>query len=201
MKQLLNTGKLTQIGMLSAVAAVLMLFEFPLPFLAPSFYELDFSEVPVLIGCFSMGPLAGVFIEFVKILLNLVLNGTDTMFVGELANFVMGCALILPAGVIYQWKHTRKGALLGMVTGTLSLAAISFFVNVYLMIPTYVAALHIPMDGIIAAGAAIHANINSIVTLVLLAVVPFNLVKGVLVSTIVFLIYKKISPLLKTGGR
>ena len=98
----LNTKKLTQIGMLSAVSVVLMLIEFPLPFLAPGFYKLDLSEVPVLIGCFSMGPVAGVMIELIKVLLNLVINGTETACVGELANFVVGCAFILPAGLIYR---------------------------------------------------------------------------------------------------
>ena len=90
-----------QIGMLAAVAVILMLFEIPLPF-APSFYKIDFSEVPVLVGCFAMGPVAGALIELVKILLNFVLTGTSTAGVGEIANFVIGCALCVPAGIIYR---------------------------------------------------------------------------------------------------
>lgn len=197
----LNTKKLTQIGMLGAVSVVLMLIEFPLPFLAPGFYKLDFSEVPVLIGCFSMGPLAGAVIELIKVLLNLVINGTDTACVGELANFVIGCAFILPAGWIYKWKHTRKGALLGMVAGTLTLTIFGCFINAYVMLPTYAAAFHLPIDQLVAMGTAVNANIDSLFTFVALAVAPFNLIKGVLVSTIVFCTYKKISPILKMGGK
>ena len=109
---------LVQIGMLSAIAVVLMLFEIPLPF-APSFYEIDFSEVPVLVGCFVMGPVAGAAIEFVKILLNFLINGTVTAGVGELGNFLIGCAFCVPAGIIYRKNSSRKGAIIGMVTGTL----------------------------------------------------------------------------------
>ncbi len=197
----LNTTKLTQIGMLSAVSVVLMLIEFPLPFLAPGFYKLDFSEVPVLIGCFSMGPLAGAIIELIKILLNLVINGTDTACVGELANFVIGCAFILPAGWIYRWKHSRKGALLGMAAGTLTLTVLGCFINAYVMLPTYAAAFHLPIDQLIAMGTAVNANIDNLFSFVVLAVAPFNFIKGVLVSAIVFCIYKKISPILKMGGK
>ena len=104
-----NVRTMVQIAMLSAVATVLMLVEFPLPFIAPSFYELDFSEVPVLIGAFAMGPLAGAIIELIKILLNFVLNGTMTAGVGELANFLMGCAFVVPAGIIYKKSKCRRG--------------------------------------------------------------------------------------------
>ena len=93
-------------------------FEIPLPF-APAFYEIDFSEVPVLVGCFAMGPLAGAVIELIKIILNLAINGTMTAGVGEVANFLIGCSLVVPAGLIYRKMKTRKGAIIGMVTGTL----------------------------------------------------------------------------------
>ena len=97
---------MAQVGMLSAIAVVLMLFEIPLPF-APAFYEIDFSEVPVLVGCFAMGPAAGVAIEFLKILLNFAINGTATAGVGEIANFLIGCSLVVPAALIYKLK--RRG--------------------------------------------------------------------------------------------
>ena len=109
---------MAQVGMLSAIALVLMLFEIPLPF-APSFYEIEFSEVPVLVGCFAMGPLAGATIEFIKIILNFAVNGTMTAGVGEIANFLIGCAFVVPAGLIYKKKHNRTGAIVGMISGTL----------------------------------------------------------------------------------
>lgn len=189
---------LAQIGMLSAVAVVLMLFEIPLPF-APSFYEIDFSEVPVLIGCFAMGPMAGITIEFVKILLNLFLNGTITAGVGELGNFLIGCSLCIPASVIYRKVHSRRGALFGMIVGTLCMTGIGCIVNAYLLLPTYVKAMGLPMESIVGMGTAVNPKIQDLQTLVLYAVAPFNLLKGILVSIIVLLIYKKIRPLLKVG--
>ena len=107
MKTKLGTREIVTIGMLGAIAVVLMLFEIPLPF-APPFYEIDFSEVPVLVGCFALGPVAGVLIEFVKILLNLIINGSATAGVGELANFCIGCSFCIPAGIIYKRKKTKK---------------------------------------------------------------------------------------------
>ena len=192
----MTTKMITQIGMLGAIASVLMLFEFPIPFLAPGFYKMDLSEVPVLIGCFSMGPWAGLATELIKVLLNLVLNGTETAFVGEFANFAIGCAYILPAGFIYKKVHNRKGALLGMLAGTVIMAGMGGIINAYIMLPLYSATMF-PLDKIILAGTAVNANINSLFTFVMFAVVPFNLLKGVLVSIIVFCIYKKISPILK----
>lgn len=189
---------LAQIGMLSAVAVVLMLFEIPLPF-APSFYEIDFSEVPVLIGCFAMGPMAGIAIEFVKILLNLFLNGTITAGVGELGNFLIGCSLCIPASMIYRKVHSRRGALLGMIVGTLCMTGIGCIVNAYLLLPTYVKAMGLPMESIVGMGTAVNPKIQNLQTLVLYAVAPFNLLKGILVSIIVLLIYKKIRPLLKVS--
>jgi len=187
---------IAQIGMLGAIAVVLMLFEIPLPF-APSFYEIDFSEVPVLIGCFTMGPLAGVIIELVKIILNLCINGTVTAGVGELANFVIGCALVLPAAVIYKRKKTKKGAIIGLVTGTLFMTFAGCFINAYIMLPTYAKAFGMPIEALVEMGSAVNASITDLFTFVMFAVVPFNLLKGVLVSIIVLLIYKKISPILK----
>ena len=185
-----------KIGMLAAISVILMLFEIPLPF-APSFYEIDFSEVPVLIGAFAMGPVAGAAIELVKILLNLVITGTDTAGVGELANFIIGCSLCLPAAIIYKRKKTRKGAMIGMVTGTALMVVIGCLINAYVMLPAYSAAFNLPIDALVQMGTAINPNITNLNTFVIFAVAPFNLLKAVLVSLIVLLIYKKISPTFK----
>ncbi|MGN1376802.1 MAG: ECF transporter S component [Dorea sp.] len=190
---------MAQIGMLSAIAVVLMLFEIPLPF-APSFYEIDFSEVPVLVGSFAMGPLAGAAIEFVKILLNFAINGTTTAGVGEFANFLIGCAMVLPAAWIYKMNHTRKGAIIGMLTGTLFMAFAGCFLNAFVLLPTYAKAFGMPIDALVGMGTAVNSHITSLTTFVIFAVAPFNLLKGFLVSLIVFLIYKKISPILKMNA-
>lgn len=195
-KQKFGVRALVNIGMLSAIAIILMLFEIPLPF-APSFYEIDFSEVPVMVGCFAMGPFAGALIEFVKILLNFVFTGTDTAGVGEMANFIIGCSLCVPAGLIYRRKRSRTTALIGMVTGTVAMTVIGCAVNAYILLPTYATAFGMPIDALVEMGTAVNPNITNLATFVFFAVAPFNLLKGFLVSAIVFIIYKKISPIFR----
>ena len=193
-KQRIGIRTMVQVGMLSAIATVLMLFEIPLPF-APSFYEIDFSEVPVLIGCFTMGPLAGAAIEMVKILLNFLINGTVTAGVGEIANFLIGCALCVPAGLLY--KKQKKGALIGMAVGTGMMVIVGCVINAYVLLPVYAKAFQMPLDALIGMGTAVNPNITGLSTFVIFAVAPFNLLKGVLVSVIVLAIYKKISPIFR----
>ena len=198
MKQdnLLNIKNIAIIGMMSALAAVLMIFEFPLPFIAPPFYKLDLSEIPVLIGAFMLGPVAGVIIEMIKILLNLLMDSTTTAFVGEFANFTIGCALVIPASIIYRRHKSKKTAVIGMVVGSIFMAIAGIFINAYVMLPFFSQTV-MPMENIIAMGTAIHPAIDNVLTFCLLTVAPFNALKGVLVSIVTILIYKKISILLK----
>jgi len=191
--------KMVQIGVLSAIAVVLMLFEIPLPF-APAFYEIDFSEVPVMIGAFAMGPMAAIIIEFMKILLNFAINGTATAGVGEIANFLIGIAFVLPAALIYRREKSRRAATMGMAIGSLFMTVVGCVLNAYVLLPVYAKAFSMPIEGLVAMGTAVNKGIDSILTFVIFAVAPFNLLKGVLVSVIVFLIYKKISVILK-GNR
>ncbi len=183
-------------GMFSAIAAVLMYFEIPLPF-APVFYKLDFSEVPVLIGTFCFGPVAGALIEGLKILLKFVMKGTSTAGVGELANFAVGCAFVVPAGIVYKMMKSRKGALVGCIAGTVMMIVLGCLINAYVLLPFYANAFEMPIDDLVAMGTAVNPAITSLTTFVMLAVAPFNLLKGVLVSIITFLLYKRISRLVK----
>lgn len=132
--------------------------------------------------------------ELVKILLNFIINGTDTAGVGELANFLIGCSLCIPASVIYRKLHTRTGAIIGMLTGTVLMAAVGCVLNAYVLLPAYSVAFQMPLDALVAMGTAVNSSVDSLLTFVLFAVAPFNLLKGVLVSAIVFLIYKKSAP-------
>lgn len=191
-----STKVMVQIAMLSAIAIILMLFEFPLPF-APSFYKLDLSELPVIVGAFAIGPVAGIFIEAIKVLLNLLINGTTTAGVGELANFIIGCAFVLPAAAIYHQNKSRKHAVAGLICGTLLMTVVGCFINAYVLLPAYAAAFHWEISALIELGTAVNPAINSLWSFVLLAVAPFNLVKGILVSAVTLLIYKKISIILK----
>ena len=192
-----KTRRLVQIAMLGAAAGVLMFIEFPLPFLAPPFYKMDFSEIPVLIGGFALGPVAGVIIEVIKIALHLLFKGTQTAFVGELGNLIMGCALVVPASLIYKHRKTRKTAAIGLAAGVAIMAVASVLVNAYMLLPAYCAAFHIDLDVLIGMGAAINSSINTVMTFCLLAVAPFNIFKGVVISVVTMLLYKHIRKLLK----
>lgn len=197
-KGLLSVKNVVLMGMFGALAAVLMLFELPLPFIAPSFYGLDVSEVPVLVGTFALGPAAGVVIELVKILVKLLIKPTSTGFVGELANFCFGCALILPAGWIYKLQKTKKSAIIGMAVGTVVMTIVGVVLNVYVMLPFY--SQFMPLDNIIAAGAAINPAVSNVWTFVIVCVGPFNLIKGIVVSLITALVYKRISIIIHMPG-
>ena len=177
------------VGVFSAISAVLMLFEVALPFV-PSFYELDFSEIPVMICAFSLGPVAGVTAELCKVLLKLVLKGTSTAFVGDFANFVVGCTLVLPASILYYMKKTKKMAIAG-------LAIFGSAFNGFYLLPKFSQLFGMPMDAIIGMGTAINPKIKSVWTLVCFAVAPFNILKGAAVSVVTVLLYKHISPILK----
>ena len=186
---------IVQIGILSAIAFLLMSLEFPLWF-APGFYRLDLSELPVLIGAFAMGPIAGVMTEFVKILLYFFLHGSSTAGVGDLANFIFGCCLVVPASVLYQRRKTKKNALIGMAVGTVLMAAAAWIVNAFVLLPLYASVFHMPMSTLIAMGTKVNPSVTDLSTFVLLIVVPFNLFKGVVVSALTLLLYKRVSPIL-----
>ena len=150
-----GTRKIAVIGMFSAISAILMLFEFPLPF-APSFYELDFSELPILIGAFAYGPAAGVMMEFIKILLKLFIKGTSTVFVGDLANFAVGCSLILPASVIYAFRKNKKTAIVSCIVGTLVLTVFGTAFNAIYLLPAFAKLYNMPLDTILGMGSVVN---------------------------------------------
>ena len=194
-KQFSNTHYISYTAIFSAISGVLMLMEIPL-FFAPGFYKLDISEMPVLICTFYLGPVAGVTAEMLKVMVKLLIKGTSTAFVGDFANFVVGCSFILPASIIYHARPGRKTALIGMGVGTLVLTVFGSLFNGFYLIPKFAVLFGMPMDAIVAMGTKVNAAITDVWTLVAFAVVPFNLVKGVAVSALTFLLYKRISPIL-----
>ncbi|MBO4847875.1 MAG: ECF transporter S component [Clostridia bacterium] len=197
-KKLSDTHYITYTALFSCMAAVLMLLEFPL-FFAPGFYKLDISELPVMICTFYLGPVSGVICEFLKIVLKLIMKGTSTAFVGDFANFAVGCTFVLPASVIYHAKPSRKTALIGLAAGTLIMTVFGSAFNALYLIPKFAKLFHMELDAIVAMGTEVNRRITSLPTLVLWAVVPFNLIKGVAVSALTFLLYKRISPLMHLG--
>lgn len=191
-----TTRTMASIAILGALSAVLMRIEFSLPFVPP-FYKLDFSEVAVLIGGFAFGPFAAVMIELLKNVIYVLFGGTSTAFVGELANFALGCAFVLPPILFYQKAKSRNHALIGLALGVLALIIVGAIVNYYVLLPMYSVIYQMPLDVIIAMGSAINPSVDGLSTFVFLMTCPFNFIKGLLVSIVVFLSYKKISVILK----
>ena len=194
MKSRVNVRKMTVTAMLSAIAFVLMFLDTAVPIM-PSFIKLDLSELPALVATFALGPVCGVIVCLIKNLLHLLI--TTTGGVGELSNFILGAAFVLPAGLIYQHKKTKKNAILGAIVGALAMAIISFPSNLFIVYPVYYNFM--PKDVIIAAYQALvpFANIDSIAKCLLLFNVPFTFVKGLISAIITILIYQPLRPLLK----
>ena len=188
--------RITLIAICGAIAAVLHMLDFPLLFLAPEFYKLDFSEVPVLLCGFYLGPSATVACEGVKILLKLLIKGTSTAFVGDFANFVVGCSLVLPATILYHLKKNRTYAVLSLAIGTAVMTVFGSLFNAIYLLPKFSQLYGMPLDTIIAMGSSINANIKNLTTFVLLSVAPLNLIKGTLVSYLTLLLYKRVEKLL-----
>ena len=186
-------------AMFSAISSVLMLFELPL-FFAPSFYKLDLSEIPVLLCSFYMGPVSGVICELLKVLLHLLYKGTSTAFVGDFANFAVGCSLVLPASIIYHIRRTKKNAVIGMVVGALVMTVFGSAFNAIYLLPRFAELYGISLDAIVAMGTQINASITSVSTLVLFAVAPFNALKGVVVTLVTSLLYRRLERLFFRRG-
>ena len=198
-ERVLATRKIAMIGLFSAIAGVLQVLEIQMPF-TPPFYKFDFSDLPALIGGFAFGPVAGVMIEFIKNMIKMLLKPTSTAFVGEFANFVVGCSFVLTASIIYLYKKSRKSALLASICGTVVMTVFGSAFNAIYLLPTFAVLFHMPLEDIVAMGTAVNANITSVTSLVIFAVAPLNILKGAVDSIITMLIYKKISPVLK-GAR
>lgn len=181
------------IGICAAIATVLHMLDFPVLFLAPDFYKLDFSELPVLLCGFYLGPSATVACEGVKILLKLLLKGTSTAFVGDLANFVVGCSFVLPATIWYHWHKSKHSAVIGLVMGTLCMTLFGTAFNAVYLLPKFSALYGLPLETIVAMGTAIRGGVNSVTTFVVLCVAPLNLMKGAMVSVLTMLLYKRVA--------
>ena len=190
-KRKVNVRTMTITGMLAAIAFILMFLEFSVPFMPP-FIKMDFSELPALIGAFSLGPVSGAAICLIKNLLHLLTSNSGG--VGELSNCLLGFCFVIPAGMIYKMKKTRKGALMGSLVGAFFMAAMSLPLNYFIVYPVYMKFM--PIEAILSAYQAIVPGTNSLLQALLIFNLPFTLVKGLINVIITFLIYKHISPLI-----
>jgi riboflavin transporter FmnP len=184
---------LTKVAILASLAFIIMLFEFPLPFM-PTFLKLDFSEVPALFAAFSMGPMSAAAVELIKNLLHLF--KTSTSGIGEMANFLVGISYVITAGVIYKFLKNRKGALIALSVSTIVMVIFASLLNYFVLLPLYAKVLNFPTDAVVSMGTAVNNRIVDVKTFISLAIAPFNAVKGIIVSIIVAILYKKLSPIL-----
>lgn len=189
------------IGISAALATVLHIMDFSIPFIAPEFYKLDFSELPVLMAGFFLGPSATVACEGVKILLKLLLKGTSTAFVGDFANFVVGCSFVLPSTIWYHLHKSKASAVIGLILGTLSMTVLGTAFNAVYLLPKFAQLFGMPLEVIIGLGTKIHDGVSNVTTFVILCVAPLNLVKGTAVSILTLLLYKRVAdPLFKINS-
>ncbi|SEP45055.1 ECF transporter S component [Propionispora vibrioides] len=191
-----KTQYLAKIGLLAAVATLLMFFEVPVPML-PAFLKLDISELPAVIAVFSLGPVAGVLVDLIKNMLHIA--GTQTAGIGELANFLVGVAFLVPAGLVYRRHSCYQGALLALTAGSVTMVAAASLLNYFVLIPLYQAVLHFPLEQVIAMGSAANPHIVDLKTFVTLAIAPFNAIKGLVIAVFTLLLYRKVLPLLHEG--
>ena len=192
-KETWSTKAMVKISVLATIGMILMFFDLSVGF-APPFLKVDFADLPALIGAFAMGPMAGVLVQFLKNILSLLIEGSSTAGVGELSNFIVGSVLVYSAGFIYYRKKNFKNAVIGLGVGVLSMTLVATISNYFIVFPIY--AKVIPLDKIIEMGSAVNKYVVDYKSLILYAVVPFNLLKGTAVSALTLLIYKRVSPIL-----
>lgn len=195
-----KTRKLAVCGVFGALATILYVvpfFKFPLPFLFPSFLEFNFSDLPTLIAGFAYGPVSAFFIHLIKILIKLPMTGTAC--VGELADFIIGLLFVIPSVVYYKKNKTKKGALIGLSISIVVATSIACLVNRYILIPFYSNAFG--LEAVLSMASSANSNITDVKwSLVLWGVLPFNFFKNIIVAAFTFILYKKISNVIKKYG-
>lgn len=192
----MKAKEIAVIGLFGALSAVLMLARFPLPFMPP-FLSFDLAGLMEILGGFMFGPMAALLIIVVKILLQLVMQGSFSLGTGELQNFILSCSYVLPAVLLYHRSKTRKMAVGGMAIGTIFVSVVAVFTNLYLIIPFYVKLFGMSMDDIIAMCNAVNPAMKNAMTMAIFGLLPFNLIKYGVTSILAFLLYKRLSHLLK----
>lgn len=195
-KETWTTKNMVKISVLAVISMVLMFFDISVPF-APGFLKLDIADLPALIGAFAMGPMAGVLVQLVKNLLNLLIEGSITGGIGELSNFLVGSIFVYTAGYVYYKKKDFKNAVIGLVVGVLTMTIFATLSNYFVVFPLYAKVFGWPIEKLIEMGSVVNKAVVDYKTLILFAVVPFNLLKGTVVSAVTLLIYKKVSPILR----
>lgn len=185
---------MVKVSILSVVAFLLMYFEIPLP-IFPNFLQLDISDLPALIGAFALGPVQGILIELLKNILHGIFKG-GTAFIGEFANFAVGSVMVYTAGIIYQKNRTKKTAIAGLILGSIFMSVVAGLLNLFILLPLYERILNFPIKAVVGLGTKINPKITDLNSFILWAIIPFNLLKGVIVSSLTMAVYKSVSPVI-----
>ena len=192
-----TTAKLTITAMFGALASLLMLLEFPIFFTLP-FIKLDFSDVPVILGAYMLGPLWGCVIGGIKIGMNFILNGTITGGIGELANLMFTLAYVVPAGIIYRMKRTKSGAVVSLIVSTVFASVVAVILDWFVVFPVYMKAFHLDMQTILGMATGANSLVKNEATLMWLSVFPANLLKYACASVITFFVYSPLRKLINS---
>ena len=192
----MKVKKIAFIGLMGAVSAVLMLFRFPIPFMPP-FLSFDLSGLMEMLGGFMFGPMAAACIIVVKILLQLVMQGSFSLGTGELQNLILSCSYVLPALIIYHRNKTKKMAITGMAVSTIFVSVMAVFTNLYLIIPFYVKLFVMSMDDIITMCRTVNPAMKNVTSMAVFGLLPFNLIKYGVTSLVTFIVYKRLSRVIK----
>lgn len=185
---------MTKTAVLSVIGFLIMFIEVPIP-IFPAFLKLDLSDLPALVGAFALGPVPGIIIELLKNVLHAIFKG-NTAFIGEFANFLVGAIFVGIAGIMYKRKKTRGNAIAALAIGTVVMSIGASILNYFVILPLYETVLHFPIESVVGMGKAINPSIKDLNTFIVFSILPFNLIKGVVVSVVTMAVYKAVSPLI-----
>lgn len=193
-KRKISARVLVKVGLLSALAFLLMFVEMPIPGLFPEFLKIDISDIPALIAGLAMGPVAGICVEIVKNFLHTIVS-TTTGGVGEIANIIVGSAFVFATSLVYRKKRNLKRLILGFICGTIAMIIVGSAFNYFFLLPFYGQLMG--MDAIISLGKAVNPKVSNLLTFVLWFIAPFNLIKGIMISILSVPLYKKLEKVIK----
>lgn len=196
-KSVMSTNTMVKIAIFASMAAILMIFSFPIPF-APPFMKIDFADVATLVSGFALGPVAGVITVLLKNIINILINGTTTAYVGELSNIIVNSTFVLVSSIYYNRNRTFKNAIIGLILGVIAMTIVATLSNYFIIFPLYAKAMFGgDVNGFVKIVEPINSLADSFINIMLFAVVPFNIVKGILNAGVTILIYKKISSIFR----
>lgn len=194
-KEKWSTKVMVKISSLAVISMILMFLDLSVWF-APPFLKLDLADLPALIGAFAMGPMAGVIVQLVKNLLHLLVQGSSTGGVGEISNFIVGSAFVYTAGLFYYRDKNFKTAIIGSIIGVIAMTVVASVSNYFVVFPMYAKVYGMPMEALIDMGSVLNKNIVDLKTMIIFAIIPFNILKGSIVAIVTMAIYKRVSPIL-----